>query len=115
MHLLATTIPKMEIDVDRMRENLELTKGLIFAEAITAAWGEKVGRSRARELMDAAADRASKEKRNLREIIEGDEHLKKHFSPGELDGLFDARNYSGAANHFIDQVIEANKSTEKDK
>jgi 3-carboxy-cis,cis-muconate cycloisomerase len=115
LHLLATTIPKMEIDVDRMRENLQLTKGLIFAEAITAAWGEKVGRSRARELMDAAADRASKEKRNLREIIEGDEHLKKHFSPGELDGLFDARNYSGATNHFIDQVIEANKSTEKDK
>src|ERR1700730_14724827 len=50
MHHLADVVPRLEIDVKRMGENLELTKGLIFAEGITAALGERISRSPAREL-----------------------------------------------------------------
>jgi 3-carboxy-cis,cis-muconate cycloisomerase len=109
-HHLGSIASRLEIDVARMGENLDSSKGLIFAEAITAALDEKVGRSQARELIDAASDRASREKQQLRKIIEEDEKLKKHLSPPELDRLFDLRNYRGAVNQFIDRVIESNKS-----
>ena len=109
-HHLASIAPKLEIDVERMRENLDLSKGLIFAEAITAALGEKIGRSQARELMDAASEQAGREKRQLRNVIDEDQNIKKYLSPGELDKLFDARNYTATANQFIDRAIESNKS-----
>ena len=89
-----------------MRENLELTKGLIFAEAITAALGEKISRSQARELIDAASERAIKEKRHLRDVINDDQRIAKHLSAQQLDNLFDPRNYTGTASEFIDASLK---------
>jgi 3-carboxy-cis,cis-muconate cycloisomerase len=109
-HHLADVVPRLEIDVKRMRENLELTKGLIFAEAITMALGEKINRSQARELIDAASERAIKEKRHLRDAINDDQKIAQHLSAEQLDTLFDARNYTGTASEFIDRVIENYKS-----
>jgi 3-carboxy-cis,cis-muconate cycloisomerase len=106
MHQLADIVPRLEIDVERMRQNLNLTKGLIFAEAITAALSEKISRSQARELLDAASERAIKERRNLRDVINDDQKIAKHFSADDLDKLFDARNYTGTSSEFIDRVIE---------
>jgi 3-carboxy-cis,cis-muconate cycloisomerase len=114
-HQLASVVPDLEIDVDRMREHLELSKGLIFAEAITAALGEKIGRSQAREIIQEATQQANQTKRHLREILASDQRLTKHFSPAELDSLFDARHYFGTASRFIDHVLEHNKSIPKDK
>jgi 3-carboxy-cis,cis-muconate cycloisomerase len=106
MHQLADIVPRLEIDVERMRQNLNLIKGLIFAEAITAALSEKISRSQARELLDAASERAIKERRNLRDVINDDQKIAKHFSADDLDKLFDARNYTGTSSEFIDRVIE---------
>ena len=113
MHHLAAMVPRLEIDVKRMRENLELTKGLIFAEAIAAALGEKISRSHARELIDAASERAITEKRHLRDVINDDQKIAKHLSPQQLDKLFDPRNYTGTASEFIDRVIENYKPHKK--
>jgi len=110
MHQLADIVPRLEIDVERMRQNLNLTKGLIFAEAITGALGEKISRAQARELLDAASQRAIKEKRHLRDVINDDQKIAEHFSADDLDKLFDARNYSGMSSEFIDRVIENYKS-----
>jgi 3-carboxy-cis,cis-muconate cycloisomerase len=110
MHRLSILVPRLEIDVQRMRENLELTKGLIFAEAITAALGETNSRSQARELIDAASERAIKEKRHLRDVINDDQKIAKHLSSDQLDKLFDPRNYIGTSNEFIDHIIENYKS-----
>ena len=113
LHHLTNMIPNLEIDVERMRTNLELSKGLIFAEAITAALGEKIGWAQARARIDAASLRGGKEKRHLREVIDTDTEISKHFSRAELDGLFEARNYIGSANRFIDQVIDSYRSRDK--
>jgi 3-carboxy-cis,cis-muconate cycloisomerase len=110
MHQLAALVPRLEIDVKRMRENLQLTKGLIFAEAVTTALGEKINRSEARELIDAASERAIKETRHLRDAINDDQKIAKHFSSEQLDHLFDPRSYTGTASEFIDRVIENYKS-----
>jgi 3-carboxy-cis,cis-muconate cycloisomerase len=110
MHQLANAVPRLEIDVKRMRENLNLTKGLIFTEAVTAALGETISQSEARELMDAASERAAKEKRHLRDVINDDQKIAKHLSTQQLDNLFDARKYTGTSSEFIDAVIAGYKS-----
>ena len=110
MHHLADVIPRLEIDVKRMRENLELTKGLIFAESIATALCEKIPRSQARELIDAASQRAIKENRHLRDMLHDQQKIAAHLSSDQLDKLFDPRNYTGTSNEFIDRVLENYKS-----
>src|SRR5215470_8984329 len=43
LHQLTEIIPHLEVDTNRMRENLDATNGLIFAEAITMALANKIG------------------------------------------------------------------------
>jgi 3-carboxy-cis,cis-muconate cycloisomerase len=113
LHHLANLVPRLEIDTERMSKNLELSDGLIFAEALTAFLGNKISRSEARSTVDAASAQAGKEKRHLREVIEHDKNLVVHLSKSDLDKIFDARNYLGMANQFIDRVIEQHKSQSK--
>ena len=104
-HQLAGVIPKLEIDVARMQENLELSNGLIFAEAINAALGKKLGHTQARKLVDTFCQQAYKEKKHLRSVLENNTEISRHLSPAELDNLFDAHKHLGSANLFIDRVI----------
>src|SRR5450432_98231 len=80
LHQLTVLVPQLEIDVQCMRQNLDLTNGLIFAEAVTAALGERISRSQARKLLDTAVERAAKEKCGLRKVLDENPEIKKHLS-----------------------------------
>ena len=106
---LAEAVPTLEIDTERMRQNLELTQGLIYAEAVAMALSEKVGRAVAHQLVDSACKRAQKQKKHLREVLADDSEVNAHLSAADLQGLFDPRKYLGAAEAFVDRVVAATK------
>jgi 3-carboxy-cis,cis-muconate cycloisomerase len=112
-HHFAIMLPDLEIDTNRMRDNLDVTHGLIFAEAVTMALGEKIGRVHAHEVVEAACIRARLEKQNLKNILLHDQTVGASLSPHDLDRLFDARQYLGASNIFIDQVLEKSKARQQ--
>jgi 3-carboxy-cis,cis-muconate cycloisomerase len=107
LHQMAELVPKLEIDTERMRENLEATRGLIFAEAVTMALAEKTGKAAAHEIVQEACWKAREEKRQLRDVIVGDRRVTEHLSAGALERLFDARKYLGLAEVFVDRVVAA--------
>jgi 3-carboxy-cis,cis-muconate cycloisomerase len=106
---MADLIPKLEVDTERMRENLEATRGLIFAEAVTMALAERLGKAAAHEIVESACERARIEKRHLRDIILGDQQATAHLSATQIDGLFDPRKYLGMAERLVDRVAAASK------
>jgi 3-carboxy-cis,cis-muconate cycloisomerase len=108
LHQMAELVPELEIDTDRMRENLASTRGLIFAEAVTMALAEKMGKAAAHEVVEEACTKARREKRLLRDVVVGDERVTAHVSAEEVDQLFDARKYLGLAEAFVDRVMAAN-------
>jgi 3-carboxy-cis,cis-muconate cycloisomerase len=93
-----------------MRENLELTRGLIYAEAVTMALAVKIGKSQAHELVEAACQRAQRDQRHLREVLAQDSAVAQQLSMTELDDLFDPRKYLGRAEKFVDLVIKESRS-----
>ena len=105
LHHLTTTVSELEIDPERMRQNLDLTHGLIFAEAVTMALAEKMPRSEAHELVDLACKRAQSSRRDLRLVLAQDAIIKTNLSEAELDRLFTPANYLGVADQFIDRVL----------
>src|SRR5438876_10440044 len=59
----------LEVDTARMRANLDATQGLIMAEAVSMALAEKIGKSEAHHLVEAASKKAVAEKKHLRDVL----------------------------------------------
>jgi 3-carboxy-cis,cis-muconate cycloisomerase len=112
LHQMTELVPRLEIDAERMRENLASTRGLIFAEAVTMALAEKLGKAAAHEVVEQACTTARREKRLLRDVVLGDERVTAHVSAEDVDRLFDARKYLGLAEAFVDRVMAANLRAE---
>jgi len=109
VHHLSVLLPGLEIDAEHMKRNLNLTDGLLFAEAVSMALAEKIGKSQAHDLVQAACMRAVKEKRGLRPILSGDPRISAHLSNADLDGLFNPHNYLGASDEFVYRVVAASR------
>src|SRR5262249_3736129 len=85
---LAALLPQLQFNVDHARRTLDLTRGLIFAEAVSMALSEKLGRGEAHHLVEEASARAQSSGRNLREVLLDENAITAHVSPADLDRLF---------------------------
>ncbi|MFZ0633936.1 MAG: lyase family protein, partial [Candidatus Acidiferrales bacterium] len=110
LHHLTDTVGGLEIDSAKMAENLDVTRGLIFAEAVQMALSNALGRQAAHELVESVCKRAQAQKRHLREVLAEDAVVTKHLTREQLNRLFDSRQYLGAADAFIDRVLAAHSS-----
>jgi 3-carboxy-cis,cis-muconate cycloisomerase len=110
LHHLAETLPGLAVDSQKMHENLGLTNGLIFAEAVAMALGSKIGRPQAHQMVNAACQRALAERKDLRAILAQDHEIKRHLSSADLDRLFDPRRYLGVADLLIDRVLSSHQN-----
>jgi 3-carboxy-cis,cis-muconate cycloisomerase len=95
----------LEVDVARMRANLDATHGLIMAEAVTFALAEKIGKSEAHRLVEAASKKAVAEKRGLRDVLAGDPKVGVHLNADRLTKLFEPMAYQGVSQALIDRLL----------
>src|SRR6202040_4441050 len=95
----------LEVDVARMRANLDATGGLIMAEAVTMALAEKIGKSEAHHLMEAASKKAVAEKKHLRDVLIGDSRITAQPSPHHMAKLLEPMAYQGASQALIDRLL----------
>ena len=96
----------LEVDVERMRAHLEITHGLVFAEAVSMALARRVGRQRAHALIRAATLRAASQNRHLRDVLSDDEAVMAHLSSDELDRLFDAHSAIGLSEQLVARILD---------
>jgi 3-carboxy-cis,cis-muconate cycloisomerase len=95
----------LEIDAERMRANLELSGGRIMAEAVSFALAEKFGKAAADKLVRELCQRASKERRPLKDLLLADLGVKSQFSTAEIEKMFIPLTYQGSAQVFIDRLV----------
>jgi len=105
----ADLVAGLELDPARMRANLDMTHGLIMAEAVTMALGATLGRLEAHHLVEAACRRAVTERRHLRAVLAEDAAVAGVLDAAALDRLFDPTGYLGVAEAFIDRVLAARR------
>ena len=110
LHRLAEVIRDLKVDPQRMRQNLELTRGLIFSEAVAAALAVHTGKAAAHKILEAASQKAIAENKHLREVLTADPEVARYLNPTQLGRLFDPLGYTGVAGQFIDRAIAASKS-----
>ncbi|MGD0847728.1 3-carboxy-cis,cis-muconate cycloisomerase [Bradyrhizobium sp.] len=95
----------LEVDAARMRVNLDATHGLIMAEAVAMALAEKIGKSEAHHLVEAASKKAAAGKEYLRDVLAGDTRVTAHLSTERLTKLFEPMAYQGVSQALIDRLL----------
>ncbi len=112
----AELVAGLRVATHRMRDNLDLTGGLVVSERLAAALAPALGPARARDLVTAAARRAAAEGLPLDEALLAEApladnaELAEALPPGRLRELTDPANYLGSAAVLVDRALRAGRS-----
>ena len=94
----------LDIRPERMSANLEATRGLVMAEAVSVALSARMDREQAQALLKAAVARAQKEDRPLSAVLADTPEVCACLDPAELSRLLDPSNYLGSTAEWIARV-----------
>ena len=90
----AALIEQLRVYPERMRENLESTRGLIFSEAVLLALVRKdVARSEAYQWVQEAAMKVWERKQDFKTLILADGRIAAKLSAEEIGACFDLRHH----------------------
>ncbi|PXX67750.1 3-carboxy-cis,cis-muconate cycloisomerase [Pseudomonas sp. LAMO17WK12:I10] len=95
----------LEVDAARMARNLDLTQGLVLAEAVSIALAQRLGRETAHHLLEQCCKRAVAEQRHLRTVLGDEPQVTAELSAAELDRLLDPAHYLGQAHAWVERAV----------
>lgn len=104
IRLATTVVTGMEVSVQAMQRNIELSRGQLFSERALIALAERVGRQTSHELIYGAAMRAFESGQHLREALATETMISDLLAPEEIEALFDLRGITEVAGIFVDEV-----------
>jgi 3-carboxy-cis,cis-muconate cycloisomerase len=107
VHHASGLLGRLKIGVQRMKENLALTNGAIYAEAVSYELAEKVGKVEAHRLIGRASARALEQGSHLKSILMEDPDVMAHLTANEINAIFDPSGHLGSGHTFIDAVLAA--------
>ena len=84
----------------RMRENLNLTDGLIMAEPMMLALGEHIGRQDAHDVVYDAAQAAATGNEIFSDLLGGDTRVTGHLTTTQIEALLDPTAYTGLSSQM---------------
>jgi 3-carboxy-cis,cis-muconate cycloisomerase len=93
------------VEPERMRRNLDLTGGLIVAEAVMMALAEHTGRQEAHHIVAEASRAALQNGTMLLAELQKRPDVTKHLDAKRLAELTDPVNYLGSAQAMVDRVL----------
>ena len=100
-----TMLEGLVVEPERMRRNLDLTGGLIVAEAVMMALAEHTGRQVAHDVVYGACRAALDNGTTLLEELKRLPDVTRHLDAKRLAELTDPVNYLGSASAMIDRVL----------
>jgi len=95
----------LEVDAARMTRNLDLTQGLVLAEAVSIVLAQRVGRDTAHHLLEQCCKRAVAEQRHLRAVLGDEPQVTAELTAAELDHLLDPAHYLGQAKTWVERAV----------
>lgn len=94
----------LEVDTARMLKNLDLSGGLIVAEAVMMGLAPHIGRQTAHDVVYDACRLAATSGRKLAAVLYDDPKVASQLERTVIDRLCDPANYLGAAPQMVDRM-----------
>ena len=88
---------------ERMRENLDLSGGLIMSEAIMLELGRQIGRQQAHDAVYEAAQASFIEGKSFADCLAEEPDVSARMTPEQIQALLDPTAYTGACRLFAER------------
>jgi len=105
LHQAKFMLGGLVVDAARMRRNLDMTHGLIVAEAVMMGLAPHLGRNEAHDVVYDACRAVAEQGGSLAEALARVPEVTQHLDRKALDALTDPQNYLGAAQEMVDRVV----------
>ena len=103
LSLFTSVMRGLEVYPQRMKENIGLTKGLVFSQRVLLALIDKgMSRQKAYELVQRNAMQVWKRNKKFLNLLKADPEISASLTPAELEALFDQQYYL----HSIEEIFE---------
>jgi len=103
---LNVILQNLVVNVDNMKRNLEITRGLVFSQRVLLALTEKMDtREEAYKVVQTLAMRSWDKKLNFKTLIKSLKAVRKHLKASEINGLFDISYYTKHASTIIKRAL----------
>jgi adenylosuccinate lyase len=103
--LLRSLVANLEVNPQRMRANLDASRGLVLSEEIVLALMAHVGRHSAHRLVYEAAAIARETSRPLKDVVLECSGIMAHLNVGDVEALFDYRRSVRHCGTMVDRVL----------
>jgi len=101
----------LQVFPERMRANVELSGGLIMAEALMLELGKQIGRQRAHDAVYEAAQASVTQARPFRETLAADPQVSAGLTKSQVDALLDPAQYTGLCRQFAERGAAMARAT----
>jgi 3-carboxy-cis,cis-muconate cycloisomerase len=101
------TVRALDVNPDRMRANLDLTRGLLMAESLSMALAPHVGRQEAHHLVQDVSALAVRSRSDLRTVALADAQISAALTEDDVDRALDPAAYLGSTDAFVDRALAA--------
>ena len=99
-------IKNWKVNTDKMEENVNLTRGLIFSQSVLLALTKKnTTREQAFQLVQTNSMKAWNEGRDFKELIQTDEKIGKILTEKEIDACFSLDPYLSKIDYIFEKVL----------
>ncbi len=105
LHQLIMAVESLDIHKERMRKNLELTRGFVYAENLSLALARHIGKDEAHSLIEKLCGYAHARRLHLKEAAYEDPLIGRFLPAREIDRLFNPEQSFGKDGAFIDRVL----------
>jgi 3-carboxy-cis,cis-muconate cycloisomerase len=95
----------LEVDVKRMRANLDLTHGLVVSEAVMMGLAPYIGREYAHDLVYDLCREAIRQQRPLLDLLAEEPQISRHVTREQLAAMCDPVRYLGQSGLMVDRVL----------
>jgi 3-carboxy-cis,cis-muconate cycloisomerase len=105
LHQAKFMLGGLVVDEARMRKNLDLTSGLIVAEAVMMGLAPHIGRQTAHDVVYGACRIVNEKGGSLADVLVANPEISKHLDRAAIERLTDPANYLGMAPQMVDRVL----------
>ncbi len=105
LNIFTSVLSGLQVFPQRMKKNLEMTKGLIFSQRVMLALiGKGLSRQKAYELVQRNATKAWKGNLNFLTLLKRDSEVMEIIKVKDLEALFDYQYYLGHVNEIFNRL-----------
>jgi 3-carboxy-cis,cis-muconate cycloisomerase len=109
LHQAKFALGGLIVDEKKMADNLDISRGLIVAEAVMMGLAPDLGRQEAHDVVYDACRVANEKGMTLADALSADSRTSARIDRATIERLTSPRNYLGLAPEMVDRVLTATK------